>query len=84
MPTHTRNRAMCPQCENHTASEATAVHLSTDDLARRWHTTKAQLANLRSAGTSVTYLKNGSRVLYRLADILAYEAASLVTPAQAR
>lgn len=52
-------------------------------LAERWGVTTAHLANLRSAGQGIAYLKLGGRVLYRVADILAYEAESYVEPVSA-
>ncbi|MGW6131338.1 helix-turn-helix transcriptional regulator [Cellulomonas sp. NPDC055163] len=55
--------------------------LSETDLAARWQVSRSNLADARSAGRGVPYVKIGFRVRYRLADIEAYEAASLVTPA---
>lgn len=55
-----------------------AIHLSADQLAARWQTTRGHLANQRSYGRGVPYLKLGSRVMYRLSDVLAYEAACVV------
>jgi len=55
------------------------IHLTPTDLAERWGVSAGHLANLRSEGTSqVPYLKLGGHVRYRLADILAVEAASVV------
>jgi len=55
------------------------IHLTPTDLAQRWGVTVGHLANLRWEGTSqVPYLKLGGHVRYRLADVLAYEAASVV------
>ena len=59
---------------------ATPTHLSPPELAARWHCSVGNLANLRSEGKGLTYLKlNGGSILYRLADVLDYEAASVVT-----
>jgi len=56
------------------------IHLTPADLAQRWGVTVGHLANLRWEGTSqVPYLKLGGHVRYRLSDILAVEAASVVT-----
>lgn len=54
------------------------IHLSPIDLAQRWRCTVGHLANLRSESRGVTYLKIGASVRYRLSDVLAYEAASVV------
>jgi hypothetical protein len=43
------------------------------ELAERWGVTTGHLANLRHQGDGIGYLKIGSRVAYRLADVLAYE-----------
>jgi hypothetical protein len=51
-----------------------------DQLATRWQTTRGHLANQRSYGRGVPYLKLGSRVMYRLSDVLAYEAECVVRP----
>ena len=54
-------------------------HLTPLDLAERWGVTVGHLANLRWEGASqVPYLKLGGHVRYRLADVIAYEAASVV------
>lgn len=53
--------------------------LSTDQLASRWNMSRGHLSNLRSEGRSpIGYVKVGSRVAYRLADVLAYEDTSYV------
>ena len=60
-------------------TNATEIHLTPADLAERWGVTVGHLANLRWEGTSqVPYLKLGGHVRYRLADVLAVEAASVV------
>jgi hypothetical protein len=63
-----------------TTSEVTEL-LTPRELADRWTCSVGHLANLRSAGLAPTYLKIGTAVRYRLADVLAYEAARVVTPA---
>jgi len=59
------------------------VHLSTAELARRWKCSPGSLANARSRGTSIPYLRlfSGGRVVYPMTAVLAAEAAALVTPA---
>lgn len=52
-------------------------------LAKRWDTTTQRLANLRSKGAGPPYLKIGTRVLYRMADVLAYEEQHVVLTAGA-
>jgi len=47
--------------------------LSPLELADRWGVTTGHLANLRHQGQGIGYLKIGSRVAYRLTDVLAYE-----------
>ena len=53
-------------------------HLSARDLAERWKVSEGWLANRRSAGAGVAYMKLGSRVRYRLSDVQAHEAAALI------
>ena len=48
-------------------------------LAARWDTSTGHLANMRAQSRGPAYLKIGSRVLYRLADVTAWEDASRVT-----
>jgi len=60
-------------------TSALEIHLTPVELAQRWGVTVGHLANLRSEGKSaVPYLKLGHHCRYRLADVLAYEAASVV------
>ncbi len=47
-------------------------------LAERWQVHPGSLANERSAGTGLPFVKIGARVRYRLSDIEAYERAALV------
>lgn len=56
--------------------------LTTPELAERWHLSKGYLVNMRWAGEGPPYVKLGGRVLYRLGDILKYEEARTVLPAQ--
>ncbi|RYB89900.1 DNA-binding protein [Nocardioides glacieisoli] len=43
------------------------------ELADRWAVTAGHLANLRAHGEGISYIKLGSRVAYRYADVIAYE-----------
>lgn len=63
----------CPTCSggNH--------HLRPQALASRWGTTVKTLANWRHLGKGPAYVKAGDLVFYRLADVLAFEHAHLVT-----
>ena len=53
-------------------------------LADRWSSSTGQLANMRSAGTGPAYVKIGTRVMYRLADVIAYEDAATVDTSDSR
>lgn len=57
---------------------ATGPFLKPAALAERHHTTTGHLANLRSRGEGVPFIKLGARVLYPLAAVEAFEAAHLV------
>ncbi|SFL45022.1 helix-turn-helix transcriptional regulator [Shimia aestuarii] len=49
--------------------------LTTQELADRWHTTVGSLAVVRCRGAGPKFIKLGhKKVLYRLSDILEYEA----------
>ena len=52
-------------------------HLNQRELAERWNLSEATLERWRSDGIGCPYLKLQGRVLYRLADIEAYEARHL-------
>ena len=54
-----------------------AVHLNQIELARRWRMSPRSLEANRSLGLPPKFLKIGGRVVYRLTDIEAYEAAQL-------
>lgn len=58
--------------------------LSPQELADRWGVTTGHLANLRHQGEGIGYLKIGSRVAYRIADVLAYEDSVYVTAGSLR
>lgn len=47
-------------------------------LAQRWHTTEAALAQLRYRGEGPQYTKLGRKVLYGWAQIYAYEQKNTV------
>lgn len=64
--------------------EATRELLTPSELANRWAVTTGHLANLRHQREGVGYLKIGSRVAYRVEDVLAYEnAVYIATRAEA-
>lgn len=53
--------------------------LTTVQLAQRWQVSASHLNHQRSAGQGCRYLKlSGGAVRYRLADVEAYEAASII------
>ena len=52
-------------------------HFSSKQLARRWAVSHRTLERWRWTGCGPCYLKIGGRVVYRLADIEACEAAQL-------
>ena len=56
--------------------------LSPAQLAERWFCSEGYLANKRSEGTSIPFLRllGGRRIAYRLRDVLAAEAHALVLP----
>ena len=47
--------------------------ITTEQLARRWSTSRSYLANLRSQGKGCPYVKLGRRVMYQLKDVKRYE-----------
>lgn len=51
--------------------------LTQKELARRWGISHRTLERWRYDGQGPTFLKLGGRVLYRLADVEAYETSSL-------
>jgi hypothetical protein len=54
--------------------------LTPAQLADRWHMSTGHLANLRHQGEGIGYVKIGSRVAYRFADVVAYENEHYVSP----
>lgn len=55
----------------------TLQHLNQVELSRRWRLSCRTLERWRSQGKGPRYLKIGGRILYRLADIEAFEAREL-------
>ena len=62
-----------------TAPPPTQHFITPKSLSVRHELSIGHLANLRSAGLGVAYLKLGSAVQDRLSDVEAYEAASMVS-----
>lgn len=57
------------------------VLLTTDELAARWDRSPGSLANDRSAGRGIRYVRlGGGTIRYYLSDIEKYEAACTVEP----
>ena len=52
-------------------------HLQQVDLARRWRLSPRTLERWRWHGIGPCYLKIGGRVVYRLEDVEAFEAAQI-------
>lgn len=65
-------------------STADLRHLNQQLLARRWSLSPRSLERWRWRGEGPPFLKVGGRVLYRLEDIEAYEAANFRRPADRR
>ena len=55
--------------------ESTEILLTTRDLAQRWQVHVGSLANDRSAGRGVPYVKIGGAVRYRLRDVESFESS---------
>ncbi|SDB47209.1 helix-turn-helix transcriptional regulator [Bauldia litoralis] len=49
------------------------AHLTQSDVSRRWRLSPRTLERWRYLGVGLPYLKLGGRVLYRLADVEAFE-----------
>lgn len=62
-------------------SDRPVRHLHQVDLGRRWNISPRTLERWRWLGCGPVYLKVGGRVLYRLEDIEAFEAAQVHSPA---
>lgn len=55
-------------------------HLTVEDLADRWNTTKNAIYALNKRGEAPPRFKRGRKLLYREADVEAHEQEHLVTP----
>ncbi|MDP2357727.1 MAG: helix-turn-helix domain-containing protein [Beijerinckiaceae bacterium] len=64
----------------------TTRHLSQIELATRWNISHRTLERWRWTGEGPQFVKLGGRVVYRLDDVLAYEAEQIrqSTPAATR
>ena len=62
-------------------SERPIKHLNQVELSRRWSLSPRTLERWRWLGQGPQYLKVGGRVVYRLADVEAFEAAQTRIPA---
>ena len=62
-----------------TETKMEVAHLNQKQLAARWSISEATLERWRSAGIGPKFLKLCGRVLYRQADIEAYEESCVVT-----
>lgn len=49
------------------------IYLTSFDLAQRWRMTIGGLRNMRNQGRGPASVRIGGRILYRLADVEAYE-----------
>lgn len=58
--------------------DLTNLHLTTEELAERWHVHPRTLANIRTNGGGCPYIKLGKRVLYPLANVEAFERARMM------
>lgn len=52
--------------------------LTASTLADRWGKSQRTLQRMRAAGKSPPFFRIGKTILYRLDDVLAFEAAALV------
>ena len=52
-------------------------NLDIGQLAERWHIARGTLDQWRRRGRGPLFMKIGGRVLYRLSDVEAFEAASV-------
>jgi hypothetical protein len=59
------------------AQDKVVRHLNQIDLSRRWGVSPRTLERWRWRGEGPAYVKLGGRVVYRLEDIEAFEAAQL-------
>ncbi len=61
-------------------TDPAAANLDAKQLAARWRTSEQSLAQRRYQRQPPAWLKIGTRVLYRIADIEAFEAANRTDP----
>ncbi len=73
---HARRPADFDGCPHAEPSQA-RLRLTQRDLAERWHLSPRTLERWRWLKRGPAYLKVGNRVVYRLEDVEAYEAAHL-------
>jgi hypothetical protein len=52
-------------------------HINQVELSRRWRLSPRTIEGWRQRGIGPRFLKVGGRVLYRISDVEAYEAAEL-------
>jgi hypothetical protein len=64
------------------AEPAALPHLTEAELATRWRRSPRTLERWRAAGTGPVWLRLNGRVLYRVEDVLAFEAARRQTGMQ--
>jgi hypothetical protein len=80
LPLHVTRR--CPEEPTMTQTTTTAVLsdlLTARELAERWGCSVGHLANLRSAGLGLAYIKLVSSVRYRVSDLPHHESAHTVS-----
>ena len=54
------------------------LHLTTEELAARWHMAKGTLSNWRNAGDGPAYIKLGKRILYPMSAVIDFERRNTV------
>ena len=59
-------------------------HINQKQLAERWSISQRTLERWRAIGWGPLFLKIGSRVVYRLEDILTYEEQNLSNSVQSK
>lgn len=65
-------------------SASKPVNLTTEELAERLRTTVEAIHMMNSRGIAPPRFRRGTRVLYRIADVEAWEASRIVQPARMR
>lgn len=58
---------------------AESPHLTVDQLAVRWQTTKKAIYNMRSEGTAPECFKRGRNLMFPLSAVVAHEAKRMHT-----